>query len=141
MRMTVSDLVDTLDWGRLAGFCATDADGVIDDRVYKLVNRASYKMLQRGDWPGSVQLIRFCITNGCITLPRQVERVDVAMLDGAPITVRNQWYNFVEPIGPRCGNGWFSGYGPFNYSGGNFEDRGFYATFRDIIPGSKKIRL
>ena len=51
--LTVNDLVDVIDFSRLMGICPRDADGVIDERVYKTINRASYRMLSRGDWIGS----------------------------------------------------------------------------------------
>lgn len=139
--MTVNDLVNVIDFTRLMGICPRDADGVIDDRVYQICNRASYRMLNRGDFIGSMQLIRFCISSGCITLPRQVERIDEAMLNGVPLSIHNPWWQFVPPTSPRCGGGYWGGYGPFTWGGGHMEDRGYYATFRDINPGSKKIRI
>lgn len=139
--MTVADIVDLIDWGRVANICPRDADDAIVPAVYSLLNRSQYRMLQRGDWMGSSQLVRFCISTGCITLPRQVERVDEAMLNGTPLTMRNPWYQFVPPVSARCGDGWWGGFGPFTLPGGSMEDRGLYATFKDINPGSKKIRI
>lgn len=134
-----------MDWGRLVGICpeVTDSSGntVINSEVYKFLNRAQSRMLQRGDWVGSVQVIRMCINNGCVTLPRQVERVDEAMLNCVPLSIYNQWWQFVPPVAPYCGNGQWWGHGPFSWTWGHMEDRGYYATFRDINPGSKKIRI
>lgn len=142
MRVTVDDMIDLVDWGRILGICPRDSAGVIDPRVYLALNRTSYRLLNRGDWIGSTQLVRFCLTSGCITLPRQIERVDESMLDGSPLTMRNPWWQFVDNIGTRCGNGWWGGWGPFSsWVPGSFEDRGYYATFRDVNPGSKKIRI
>lgn len=151
-RLTLGDLATSLDWGRLANLCPRLGDGSIDPRVTMLANRSEERMMARGDWIGTMQLVRFCIYESCITFPRQVERVEEAMLNGNPLEVKNQWASFVDPIGSRYGNGWFGGWGPFtfNYAGGGLGgcsnngrliDRGEHATFRDIIPGTKKIRI
>lgn len=139
--MVVSDLIDVIDWSRLCGICPRESDGVIKAEVYLKINRASYRMLNRGDFIGTMQLVRFCISSGCITLPRQVERVDQAMLCGVPLNVTNPWHQFIAPMASRYGGGYFGGFGPFTWTSGSFEDRGYYATFRDVIPGSKKLRI
>ena len=143
MRMTFGELVDQIDFGRIANLCPRKSDGTIDPRVTMLVNRAQSRMLARGDWIGSVQLIRLCITDGCITLPRQVERVDQAMMHGVALTVRNPWFQFVDPVGGHNHDGanYWGGWGPFTCQGANLLDKGYHATFRDVIPGQKKIRI
>jgi|SRR5688572_7809941 len=141
MRMTVADIIEELDWGRIMNICPRLPDGTVDPRVYKILNRSESRALVRGDWIGSVQPVKFCITDGCITLPRQVERVDAAKLDGMILDVRNQWFSYLPRVTDSCGGGYWYGYGPFNYAGANLIDQGCYATFRDVIPGSKKLRI
>lgn len=141
MRMSVADAVDLIDFGRVAGICARKSDGSVDPRVYSLLNRSQFRLLQRGDFVGSIQLIRICIDSGCVSMPRQVERVDEAMLNGVPLSVRNPWYSFVDRAAATCGNGYWWGYGPFNWTGSSLLDAGYHSTFRDVVPGSKKLRI
>lgn len=141
MRMTVADIISLIDWGRILAICPRLPDGSVDPRVYLALNRSQARMLSRGDWVGSTQIIKLCLDQGCITLPRQVERIDAASINGMNLDVRNPWYSFMPRINDYCSGGSYWGYGPFGITGGNLLDKGFHTTFRDLIPGSKKIRI
>lgn len=141
MRMTVSDIVDLIDWGRILNVCPRKSDGSIDPRVYLALNRSQYRMMSRGDFMGSIQVMKLCITSGCITTPRQIERIDAAKLSGQVLSVRNPWYDYIPPISNTCGNGVWFGHSGFNWTGADLLDAGYHTTFRDVNPPGKKLRI
>lgn len=68
--------------------------------VGRELNRALDRLVNSGKWVNTIRRIAFCEQSGCITLPRDVESVlEMSGRCGMPITVMNQWYEFL-PGGP-----------------------------------------
>ena len=76
---------------------------------------------------------RFCASNGCITLPRQIETVEAAAVCNNPITIRNGWFEFVEH-----GNGLRQEDRGFD---NNLIDRGQAVSFEDVRGANKKLKF
>lgn len=72
------------------------AVSVSDSRVYKAVNEAQSRLITGGKWKGCYQKYRFCVNDGCITLPREVDGIEAFAVESCPGTVRNQWFEFLE---------------------------------------------
>lgn len=108
------------------GVCPTD------DRVAPTINEAIARLIDSGKWVGLIKKISLCHRAGLMTLPRDVETVLEASVCDVPITVRNQWFEFLPG-------------GPFRMSQCNpwpaLAERGDnYCTAFDIT-GVKKIRV
>ena len=62
-----------------------------------LVNEATRQLMKRGNFWGTVQKVRLCTYNGCITWPRYVGTVLAINVCGHSVPVWNNWYQF-EPL-------------------------------------------
>lgn len=114
-----------------------------DVRVRDYVNQATRVLLDCGRWSGTSQRIRLCVTVACSTgcnrerclvFPREVAAVDGVTIDGRPVMLRNNFFEFL-PYGPGqtdMGCGWTSCDG---------FARDTTATFDDIIPSQKGLRV
>jgi hypothetical protein len=123
---------------KILDLCKDDAR-VRDDYA----NPAQRILLDCGKWAGVTQRIRLCVSavckSGCnkarcLTVPREVAAVEGITIDGQPILLRNNFFEFL-PFGPgqsasQCG--WTSCDG--------FQ-RDSTATFDDIIPPNKGLRI
>ncbi len=90
-------------------------------------------MLYEGKWVGTVRNYNVCITGGCITLPRQIETIEAAALCGRPITVRNEWYEYLE-----------SGPGITSETSGfarQLIPKGDFCAFDDVVGPLKKLAV
>ena len=74
---------------RVLGVCVTDS------RIPTYVSEAQERLMSKGRWVGTVQRLRLCLSGSCISLPRQVETVEMWALCNTPLTVRNSFYEFV----------------------------------------------
>lgn len=96
-------LIDVRDRvARVANICATS------DRIAELVNEAQERLMQWGQWVGTVSRVRICTNSACITWPRQIQTILAYSFQMMPGTIRDQWYEFL-PCGPGeltecCGN-------------------------------------
>lgn len=96
---------------RIAGVCSTS------DQFGDFVNEACRRLLDYGNWWGSVVKFQGCIYNGCVTWPRQVETVLATNICGLPRPVVGGWFEFLQLNGgdigrSRGGNiGWDWGWG------------------------------
>jgi hypothetical protein len=75
----------------IAQTCTSSSD------FLSLVNDATRILMKRGNFWGTVQKIRLCTYNGCITWPRYVGTVLATNLCRHPIPVWNNWFQF-EPL-------------------------------------------
>lgn len=62
-----------------------------------LVNDATRILMKRGNFWGTVQKVRVCTYNGCITWPRYVGTVLAINVCKHPIPIWNNWFQF-EPL-------------------------------------------
>lgn len=97
-RLTLKNIRDDLRIAPVLNVCGDDA------RIPGWLNNFQEKAWQRGRWWGSTQLVRFCITDCCVVLPREVAVIEAAKLDGVPLGMGNSWYQFIKPHDP-CDNG------------------------------------
>lgn len=105
-----------------------------DARVASYINRAVERLLMEGEWKGTTQTFRLCVTaGGCITFPREIETPMAAAVCCSPIPIRSSWFEFSE-----------NGYGPIaNDSNclGALIDRGEACTFDDVVGTGKKLAV
>jgi len=104
-----------------------------DPRFLGAINEATERLIEQLKVVGSVMRYRFCASNGCITLPRQIETIEAAAVCNNPITIRNGWFEFVEHgNGQRVEDkGWDR----------NMVDRGIAVSFEDIRGTGKKLKV
>jgi len=104
-----------------------------DPRFLAFLNEAIERLIEMNrKWVGTVQKYRVCMSNGCITWPRQVETVEAVAVCDWPIRIRNHWYEFVE-----------HGFGLRKETDGcatDMYDRGSVCSFEDIRGTDKKIK-
>ena len=111
---------------RVLGLCSTDA------RVVDYLNDAQQRLLWEGTWWGCYQKYKVCVTGGCLTWPRHIAAIEAVAVSDSPITVRNEWFEFLE-----------TGTGLKDGTHGRIElfDRGTACTFNDLAGTNKRIRV
>lgn len=102
---------------------------VTDRRVMLYANRACRRLVDRGKWVGTTLRYQFCSNDGFITLPREIDTVELFALNTRPLEVRNEWYEMNEN-GPGILNSENCQFG------GMLIDRGTACTFDDITRGT-----
>jgi hypothetical protein len=111
-----------------AGICTDDS------RIVELANRAVRRLLQKGKYAGTTVRYRVCVTDDCITWPRQIQTIEACSVNDGPIKIRNEWYEFLES-GPGIQT---------ETSGLKLVDRGDgHCAFDEITAGStdRKIKV
>lgn len=66
------------------------------EAIADYVNRAQERLLYQGKWVGTYGRYRVCVTNSCITLPRELETIEAAAVCNVPTKVRGEWFEFLE---------------------------------------------
>lgn len=67
-----------------------------DPRVLTVCNQAQEDLLYEGYWKDTHSRYVVCVTDGCLTWPREIQTIEAASMCDMPITVRNEWYEFLE---------------------------------------------
>lgn len=129
------------------GVCADDA------RLIEFINEAQERLLSKGLWYGSFGRFRICVDGGCITLPPQLATLESVALCGMPVSVRDEWFEFLdngmgmrgtENTGCGCSSSSSSSGATITGPGCCGEEalkRGYACTYKDIIPTGKKVNL
>jgi len=73
-----------------AGVCTNTRD------FYDIVNEVVPRLMERGDWPGTIVPIRVCVRQGCVTWPRYVGKVRKINQCRGDIKVQSVWHEFLE---------------------------------------------
>lgn len=129
---------------QVMGICADDS------RYLPWLNAAVQQCLFLGKWVGTYASYRVCVTDGCLTWPRQIETIEAIALCDRPIFIRNQWFEFLEQgVGIQGGGSCNQVNGdPVSWNGGCYGnagqqllDRGTACAFNDIRGTGKKIRV
>ena len=113
---------------RALGECATA------DRVLAFTNESQERLLNRPTEPlGSTVRYRFCTSNACLTMPRQVRTVLMWSVCASSGTVRPEWYEFL-------------GNGPGQQDeddclGNTLIDHGTVPAFQEVDGTGKYIRV
>lgn len=147
MKVTYQDLLDSRIPAAVGSCPAFPGDG----RLLSLTNEGLERLMYEGHYHNTIQHVRFCATDGCITQPPQVAAIEKLAICGQPVTLRTQWHEFMQNgngvIGTRgsstsgtggCCSG--NGYGSW-CSGNTGVPRGYFCTFSDIVGINKKINL
>lgn len=109
----------------IAAVCPSSA------KFTSLVNEAQELLLKRGNWENTETLVRLCLHDRCLTLPRYVQTVlGARFCDGSPATIQNNWYTIT--MAPIC-KGWLS-------CERYMSDRGTAPTYRRIDPAGALVR-
>src|SRR6266576_2921899 len=68
-----------------------------DDRFRFYLNEATRRLVETGElFYGLFARYQFCVTDSCLTWPRQIATIESAAVCNNPITIRNQWFEFLE---------------------------------------------
>jgi hypothetical protein len=105
-----------------------------DPRVMDVVNRGCERLLyDAGKSVDTVARYTVCLTDGCVTWPRELETIEAWEKCGGAGTVRNGWYEFLAygPGGMSSGNG----------SSDQLRDRGNSVAFDDVVGTGKKLAV
>lgn len=91
-RYQLIDARNSLALKSIAGLC-TDTDEFV-----AILNEAMRRLCKRGNWFGMETLVRFCIYNGCLTLPRYVGTLmGVRFCRSRASEIQNHWYAIIGP--------------------------------------------
>lgn len=103
---------------RVLGVCLTDP------RIAQYTNEAEERLMPKGKWVGTFVRLRLCLSESCVTLPRQVETVEAWALCNTPFPLRDKMYEFVAngPGQRRSDLG----------AASNMIDRGTACVFREM---------
>lgn len=102
-----------------------------DPRVLDYVNRAVERLLYEGGWKDTFVRYAVCVSDGCLTWPREIETIEAVAICGKPAQIRNGWYEFLES-GPGIAQ---------QHSCGlclTLIDRGTSCVFQQPVGGSTK---
>lgn len=72
-----------------SGYCS-DSDRVVD-----CINNAVERLLIQAPADASTLRMRFCVTNGCITLPREVDYLLKVNVCRRNVPIQNRWFEFL----------------------------------------------
>lgn len=109
----------------IAGVCTEGADFV------SIINEVMERLMKRGGWWETEQLMRLCAYNGCITWPRYVGTVlGIKFQCTGEFQIRNNWW---ATMGPHCCAGW----------GGDhtMRDANNSPFYNDIPCGGQQLRV
>lgn len=98
---------------RISGVCVDNPE------FADVVNQATRQIMRRGNWWGTVQIIRGCAYDECVTWPACVGTVLAIDQNCRRVEVANRWYQFLT-----WESGWFRNYrlgGPHEHRAAVFE--------------------
>lgn len=103
-----------------------------DSRFVGYVNEAYEALVEEMKSWGTVWKYQICVTDGCVTWPRQIAAIEAASVCSEPLTIRNHWFEFLD-----------SGPGLQSDEGCSLQlfDRPPAVGFADIRPSAKQIRV
>jgi hypothetical protein len=94
--LTLAD-IQTNAFQTASGFCTTSND------FLEMANQVIPRLLQRGDWPGTLMPVRVTVRDGQVTWWRYVGQVRSMHTCRGNIPVKPVWYEFLEGHGNRRG--------------------------------------
>lgn len=150
MKVTYQDLLDSR-IPQAIGACPL----VTDLRLLGLTNEGLERLMYEGKWHNTIQRVRICAVDSCITVPPQVAVLEKVAICGMPVTLRSPWFEYIGggygirggsgnnggtpdgSAGSCCGSAGGTGW----CSGGEGLPRGYFPTFSDIVGVNKKVNL
>ena len=67
-----------------------------DTRLADYVSRAQERLLYEGKWVGTMGRFRVCVTDSCLTWPREIETIESWIYCDTPGQVFSRWYEFMS---------------------------------------------
>lgn len=128
MRVTLSDAKN---------FGISEAIGIAscDAKFLKVLNEAQQRLVMGPQkWWGLLYKYRVSVTDGLITWPREIASIENIMKCGRGISIRDQWFEFIESgYGARDADAYCGDTDLSNYKWDNqMFDRGMFPCFREI---------
>lgn len=111
------------------------------DEFLSLLNEATKRLMQRGDWAGLMVPIYICVRQGCVTWPKYISKVRRINRCNNEVKVGNLWYDFINKNSPDA-NYYASGIGgnpaPDLY---RLVNKGNAPTYSDIAGDARTVRV
>ena len=116
---------------RIPDFLGFDPE---DTRLVQIVNEAHQRLMMQGLFWGTYQTYQICVSSeGCLTWPRQVASIEALAVNDHPITLRNNWFEYLQTgFGIRSTS---------NSSELQLIDRGRSAVFLDMTDFSSTLQV
>ena len=86
----------TLDQCRKSSVSDVANVGVNTPAFSDIINEVTQRLMQRGDWVGTLTPIVLCTYAGCVVWPRYVGNIRAINVCGKLVPVHNQWFDFLE---------------------------------------------
>lgn len=144
--LTYSQIKNSRSIQSAVGVCADDP------RLVEWLNNSESRMLNQGRWWGSIRQMVLCVTDGCITFPREVENFEQLSINNQNVPIFTQSYGYtqswavVKPCAGCCGAGGVQ-VGPFSGLGwascGHLQgrDQGQASSFAVTRSNNKFLRV
>ena len=65
-------------------------------KVVEAINEAIMRLLPKMPAEGTIARFRFCISNGTITMPREIQTLLAVNVDTTPVSIFSRWYEFLN---------------------------------------------
>jgi hypothetical protein len=88
--LTFGQAKNSLELANVSGVCGSS------DAFRSYLNKAVRMLMTRGNFWGTVQLMRFCVYNECLVWPRQVGTILALNTCGRQVNVWNNWFQFAH---------------------------------------------
>lgn len=111
-----------------------------DIRLLQFLNEAQERLLMQGRWWGAYQEAQFCVTEGCIVMPREVAVIEQVSICGVPLGMQNAWGQWSHPVA-SCGDCDSCADSTYSCGHSKLESRGFAPSFKTTTSTDKKIRV
>lgn len=123
-RLRLSDVKATC--ANVLNLCSTD------ERVVEHINAACERLLYRFRSVGTWQKYRVCLTQNCISWPRQLETIEAVAVCDSPVKIRNEFFEFLE-----------AGFGLIKSDscGLKLVDQGEACAFDDVVGTGTKLSI
>lgn len=129
-RLTFGSIRSTIT--KVLNLCETDTD-----RILSYVNRACERLMNEGNWLGTIARYRVCVSSGCITWPRSIETILAFALCKTPLPIMSPWFEFLGNgtwlRDQDCASGWGCGT--------MLIPRDETASFDNVIGTNKKLSV
>ena len=98
--LSFSAAKDSGELANVVGVCSST------DQFKSYLNQAVRKIMRRGNWFGTVQKIRVCVYDNCITWPRYVGTVLANNVSGHHVQPQNLWWSFLPILASEYWSCW-----------------------------------
>jgi hypothetical protein len=128
--LTFGQAKNSIELANVSGVCGSS------DQFRSYLNKAVRMLMTRGNFWGTVQLMKFCVYNECLVWPRQVGTILAVNTCGHPVNVWNNWFQFAHIGGMRDWQGAGFSIDGFNCRGDlNMENQGTTPVYFQVPCG------